>query len=237
MTVDDLQALYSELRGSRSAPAIMDARAFFLERQMQEAHVKLNEAYEKYSESRQRILRQDPEKQVDAKSPDRDRQVRRLQRKQDKAREIIESFEEYLGQLKKLAEKEKKREGARVNQAEPESVSTNVSPVEPVTVKKESFDEEFLSHFSNLIGDRQLDLVTSRFGFLPLSDIIEVQSDAVYLLRKGDSCLLINSILESEGDSKLTCVDLCNAKNRVRLSPEAMIKLSVRRRLVMLLKR
>ena len=117
MTVDDLQELYGELRGSRSAPAIMDARASFLERQYSDALAHLRDAHETYSESRQRILRQDPEKSVDKKAADRDRQIRRLKRKQDKARELIEKFEEFLPQLEKLAAKEIARSEAKVQDA------------------------------------------------------------------------------------------------------------------------
>ena len=44
MDVDDLQKLYSELRGSRSGPAVMDARAHFLERQMTDSLNSLKES-------------------------------------------------------------------------------------------------------------------------------------------------------------------------------------------------
>jgi hypothetical protein len=245
MTIDDLQALYSELRGSRSAPAIMDARAFFLERQMQDAHAKLNEAYETYSESRQRILRQDPETQVDAKAKDRDQQIRRLKRKQAKAREIIESLEDYLGQLKRLADKEKAREDSKSNATNqptateglPADAETDSDAVQRNVVKKDSLDDEMLKQFSGLIGDRQLDFVSSRYDFRPLTQVADVQTDAVYLYRKGDRCLLINAEFASAGDTELTCADVCKPTNRIQLSPNAMVKLSVKRQIVLLLEK
>ena len=251
MTVDDLQDLYGELRGSRSAPAIMDARAFFLERQWADSHTKLNEAYEKYRESRQRILRQDPEKEVDAKAKDRDRQVRRLQRKQDKAREIIQKFETYLPQLERLAEKERAKEESKavtptVSPSEqPDDVPPDVQDTPPLAqdrqiVTKDAIDEAFLNQFSVLIGDRQLEFVSGRFDFQPLADPQDVISDAIYLLRKGDRCMMIHAETlpddsDSEDNAKLLCVDIAKAKNRVELSPNAMVRLSQKRKLVLLL--
>lgn len=246
MTVDDLQDLYSELRGSRSAPAIMDARAHFLERQWGDALSKLTEAYEKYCETRQRILRQDPEKQVDAKAKDRDRQIRRLMRKQDKAREIIGKLETYLPQLEKLAEKEKAKEHAKQIAAEEDSSASDV-PADSVpadasvsdaeAINKESIDPQFLQHFSELIGDRQLDLVSSQFDFRPLDDPDDVAADAVYLLRKGDRCLLVHADVSADDAKKLKCVDIDNAKNRVELSRNAMVRLSQKRKLVLLIRK
>lgn len=248
MTVDDLQDLYSELRGSRSAPAIMDARAFFLERQWTESHAKLTEAYEKYSESRQRILRQDPEKQVDAKAKDRDRQVRRLQRKREKAMEIIEKFEEFLPQLERLAEKAKAKEDAKEKKpVEEQAVTTelesaaqsgNAQPAsnpEICTITKESIDAAFLKQFSDLIGDRQLEFVGNRYDFRPLDEPEDAFADALYLLRKGERCLLIHASPSPDQPGKLHCVDINNAKNHVTLSPRAMVKLSQKRKLVLLL--
>lgn len=245
MSVDDLQALYSELRGSRSAPAIMDARAFFLERQMQDAHAKLQEAYDKYHESRQRILRQDPEKHVDAKAKDRDQQIRRLKRKQEKAREIVGLFEEYLKQLQRLAEKEKTKEDSKAQSQSVNTETENTSPAissevqgagsHVAVVKKDSIDEGMLEHFSALIGDRQLEFVSSQFSFIPLLEITDVRSDAVYLLRKRDRCLLLNAETDPTDDSVLLCVDLNNANNHIQLSPEAMVRLSKKRKLVLLI--
>lgn len=252
MTVDDLQDLYGELRGSRSAPAIMDARAFFLERQWADSHTKLNEAYEKYRESRQRILRQDPEKEVDAKAKDRDRQVRRLQRKQDKAREIIQKFETYLPQLERLAEKDRAKEVSKAatptdspseqpdDDDAPDVQVTPPLPQDRQIVTKDSVDEAFLNQFSVLIGDRQLEFVSGRFDFQPLTDPQQVISDAIYLLRKGDRCMMIHAETladdtDSDDNAKLLCVDIVKAKNRVELSPNAMVRLSQKRKLVLLL--
>lgn len=230
LSVDDLQNLYGELRGSRSGPAIMDARAFFLERQMQDAHEKLLEAYETYRESRQRVLRQDPEKAVDAKAPDRDRQIRRLQRKQEKAREILKTFETFLSELEKLAGKEKAREDAKAQAAA-------VAAAAERTVGKDAITKPMLKVFHELIGDRQLEFVSDRFDFKPLESVGDVVAGAVYLYRKGERCLLVHVQRTSDGGETLEMVDLCNADNRIELSAEQMVGLSVKRRLVLLLQR
>ncbi len=231
LSVDDLQNLYSELRGSRSGPAITDARAFFLERQMKDAHEKLLEAYETYRESRQRVLRQDPEQAVDAKTPDRDRQVRRLQRKQEKAREILKTFEKFLSELERLAGKEKAREEAKAQAAAAGASAAGK------TVGRDAITKPMLKVFHELIGDRQLEFVSDRFDFKPLESVGDVVSGAVYLYRKGERCLLVHIQRTGDGGEPLEMVDLCNAGNRIELSAEQMVGLSVKRRLVLLLQR
>ncbi len=47
MNAEDLQNVYDELRGSRSAPLVMDARSLFLDQQYTAALAKLTEAQEK----------------------------------------------------------------------------------------------------------------------------------------------------------------------------------------------
>ncbi len=242
----------------------MDARAHFLERQYQDAFDSLNGAYQSYCESRQRILRQDAEKQVEAKAKDRDRQVRRLVRKQEKARELIEKFEELLPQIERLVEKSKAREDAKPTTAaqtdqdspdaeslppdslEPDSSADDQVPVDQASVDqasadpstpadKDDFDPAWLEQFADLIDDRQLEFVSSRFGFRPLGEVGDVIPGAVYLMRKrGRGFLLYGRRVEGE-DARLHLVDLCNAKNNIDLSFESIVKLSKKRRLVMLL--
>ena len=106
MDADDLQELYNNLRGSRSALAVLDARSLYVDKEYRRAHGKLQEAYATYQESRTRLLRQNPEAQF-AGEKDADRQIRRLKRKQEKAREILEVFEDLLSQLDRRARREK----------------------------------------------------------------------------------------------------------------------------------
>jgi hypothetical protein len=106
MDADDFQDLYKLLRGSRCATAVLDARALFVERKMERSLLKMNEARASFAESRHRVLRQDPEKTVDATVKDRDRQVKKAKRKQEKAQETLDAFDELMPVLTKMAQRE-----------------------------------------------------------------------------------------------------------------------------------
>ena len=124
MDADDFQDLYKLLRGSRCATAVLDARALFVERRMEQSLLKMSEARASFAESRHRVLRQDPEKTIDAKAKDRDRQVKKVKRKQEKAQETLDAFDELIPALTKMAQREisrRERKGAEkgaVGQAE-----------------------------------------------------------------------------------------------------------------------
>jgi len=109
MDADDFQDLYKLLRGSRCATAVLDARALFVERKMERSLLKMSEARASFAESRHRVLRQDPEKTIDAKATDRDRQVKKAKRKQEKAQETLDAFDELIPVLTKMAKRETSR--------------------------------------------------------------------------------------------------------------------------------
>ena len=109
MDADDFQDLYKLLRGSRCATAVLDARALFVERKLELALLELTEARASFAESRHRVLRQDPEKTIDAKAKDRDRQIKKAKRKQEKAQETLDAFDELLPVLTKMAQRELSR--------------------------------------------------------------------------------------------------------------------------------
>ncbi len=121
MDADDFQDLYKLLRGSRSAMAVLDARALYLEKKMAESLAKLVHARDSFVESRSRLLKQDVEKQVDAKAKDADLQIKKLKRKQDKVLETVKGFDELLPALEKLVEREKARQ-AKQAASHPEPV-------------------------------------------------------------------------------------------------------------------
>ncbi|MEM6471767.1 MAG: hypothetical protein AAF802_19565 [Planctomycetota bacterium] len=103
-------------------------------------------------------------------------------------------------------------------------------------VTKEDVDLVWMLAFNDLIGDRQLDLVSGHYGFRPIESPAEAIIGAVYLYRRQDKCTMV--ILQqgqSEGD--LVLADLQNDKNRVETTIERLIALSTKRRLVLLLKR
>ncbi|MGI9471303.1 MAG: hypothetical protein ACR2NZ_07230 [Rubripirellula sp.] len=142
MDVDDFQNLYNLLRGSRSAMAVLDARALFSEKKLDAAHLKLTEAREVYAESRARVLKQDPEKQIDAKAKDRDRQLKKAKRKQEKARETLEAFDELLPALMKSAERQNERLARVSARAETEpSEDDSESQPEPARIDLDAGSE------------------------------------------------------------------------------------------------
>ena len=146
MDADDFQNLYKLLRGSRCATAVLDARALFVERKMESALLKMAEARASFAESRHRVLRQDPEKTIDAKAKDRDRQVKKAKRKQEKAQETLDAFDEILPVLTKLSQREEGRRerqsGAEQGQAitdPPTSSSSEAAMVkEPTSVSDDA---------------------------------------------------------------------------------------------------
>lgn len=134
MNADDFQDLYNSLRGSRSSMPVLDARGLFMDKEFQKAHDKLLEARTTYHESRSRLLKQDAEKQFAGKK-DADREIRRLKRKQEKASEILETFDDLLTQLARRGKRQE--ETTRSRQArlkteppEPEAPDEPEPPVE-----------------------------------------------------------------------------------------------------------
>jgi hypothetical protein len=126
MDADDFQDLYKLLRGSRCAVAVLDARTLFVERKMAASLLKMTEARASFAESRHRVLRQDPEKAIDPKAKDRDRQVKKVKRKQEKAQETLDAFDEILPALNKLSEREAVRR-ARQTDADPSATSPSAA--------------------------------------------------------------------------------------------------------------
>ncbi|MEM0927154.1 MAG: hypothetical protein AAGJ83_14015 [Planctomycetota bacterium] len=103
-------------------------------------------------------------------------------------------------------------------------------------IAKEDVDSVWMLAFSELIGDRQLDLVSSHFGFSPVESAEQVQVGAVYLYRRSEQCTLV--ILEEADDTEsFLLTDLQDGANRVEITASGLIGLSEKRRLVLLLKR
>lgn len=139
MDADDFQDLYKLLRGSRCATAVLDARALFVERKLELALLELTEARASFAESRHRVLRQDPEKTIDAKAKDRDRQIKKAKRKQEKAQETLDAFDELLPVLTKMAQRELNRK-ERQSGAEQSETTAEDPPARPTSagVSKEA---------------------------------------------------------------------------------------------------
>ncbi|TWT98361.1 hypothetical protein [Stieleria varia] len=209
MNAEDLQSIYDELRGSRSAPLVMDARSLFLDQQYTAALGKMTEAQEKYQESRFRILKQDPVKQVDPKAKDADRQIRRLVRKREKAEEILAMIDEVLPELKKLSDKEKTKKAKEAAQAESapptddassdvadsESATNDESPSESGldadTLTADEVSPDFVDQFMQSTTQEQIELIGQRFGFQPIQTDQDVVAGTVCFLKGDDESLLV----------------------------------------------
>lgn len=144
MDADDFQDLYKLLRGSRCAVAVLDARTLFAERKMEDSLLKMTEARASFAESRHRVLRQDPEKTIDAKAKDRDHQVKKAKRKQEKAQETLDAFDEILPTLTKLAQRqvERRERQGDAGQTQPDNNPSSKSHGAATAVKKEASDSD-----------------------------------------------------------------------------------------------
>lgn len=250
MDADDFEALYRELRGSSCSRAIVDAKAAFVDRDFQVSQTLLTEAYETYKESRSRILRKDAEKQVEAKAPDRDRQVRRLKRKQEKAQELIGKFEEVLPQLEKYVDREQLRteraaERERNKAKSEEQVATAEEGAKTsLEAKKPEDDSErltvpasFEKRFVESSGEDQLDVVSEYFGFRPFTEAERVPPGSLYLLRESGKSLLIIAEKDPLNHDQMLCIDYFHPATTVPMTPAMMAQLSEDRKLVMLLEK
>lgn len=241
MDADDFEALYRELRGSRSSHPIMDAKSAFTDRDYERSQSLLTEAYETYKESRQRILRQDPEKQVEAKAPDRERQVRRLKRKQEKAQELIDQFEKLLPQLEKLVDRQRARQQRAVEKTR-QLPSEDPAPSKPsvdeeLAAKRLSVHPDFEKHFVETRGDDQLAVVSKHYAFRAVSRETDVQTGHLYLLRDGGRSVLIVAEKNPLAENELLCIDYFDPAMTVPMSPATMVQLSENRKLVMLMEK
>lgn len=148
MDADDFQDLYKLLRGSRCATAVLDARALFVERRLEQSLLKMSEARASFAESRHRVLRQDPEKTIDAKAKDRDRQVKKAKRKQEKAQETLDAFDELIPVLTKMTQREIRRrertvaEESNVGQVEPSSEQPATTEIADKSVGQATSDRD-----------------------------------------------------------------------------------------------
>ncbi|MGI9470773.1 MAG: hypothetical protein ACR2NZ_04535, partial [Rubripirellula sp.] len=103
---------------------MLDAKALFMENKLTLAQSKIVSAREAYAEARSRLLKLPAEKQVDAKSRDADRQIKKVIRKQEKAQEALEAFDEMLPQLAKLIVRdERRREREQAREAEQQAAT------------------------------------------------------------------------------------------------------------------
>ncbi len=246
MNADDLQELYKLLRGSRSAMIVLDARAQFADRQWEKALALLQEARDTYAESRTRLLRQDPE-DVRGKDQDAQRQTRRIKRKQDKVREILDTFDELLPQLEKLAKRQQQRDEKQVTAptlaAEESSApvaDADQEPQQPPDVddfsvaRPADVTDEFATAFLQSTGDDQLGLISRYFGFREVSSDRDIHADALYFIRSGEKSFLVRTLGNATSDTEVTLASAIDETPMKPFQPKAFIKLGKKRKMVLL---
>ncbi len=119
--------LYRLLRGSQAATALVEAKSLHAEEKFGECVTLLERTLERYAQSRESTLSKDLS-HVEAIQPGKlDKETKRLVRKQDKANDALEQFQELI---------EKVRRNVRRNAATPKPASDATLPL--TTAKSES---------------------------------------------------------------------------------------------------
>ena len=235
MNADDFQDLYKLLRGSKSAFGVLDARTLFLEKKMQAALAKIVDSRESYSTSRTRLMKQDAKKQVDAKAKDAERQIKRIERKQEKVREILKKFDEMMPALEKLAAKEHEKESAQQQDAVHDDggvaieTQTGVRPVAPKDVSV-----EFAARFIETEGDKQLELISGNFGFQPIESEEDIFPNSVYFIRIQNESFLVHTRGQDEMGDDVPLVSVVDEMPMKTYTRDAFVRLGTRRRMVLL---
>ena len=236
MNADDFQDLYKLLRGSKSAFGVLDARTLFLEKKMQAALAKIVDSRESYSTSRTRLMKQDAKKQVDAKAKDAERQIKRIERKQEKVREILKKFDEMMPALEKLAAKEHEKESAQQQGAAVhDDGGVAIEPqtgVRPVTPKDVSV--EFAARFIETEGDKQLELISGNFGFQPIESEEDIFPNSVYFIRIQNESFLVHTRGQDEMGDDVPLVSVVDEMPMKTYTRDAFVRLGTRRRMVLL---
>jgi len=246
MNADDFQELYKLLRGSKSAMPVLDAKTLYSEGKMDAALEKLVGARETFMESRSRLIKQDVEAQVDKKAKDRDRQVKKLKRKQEKLLDTVKVFDELIPQLEKQAERERQRAekaAARAEAHEPSAAEVKTSTSEAASptelprqevARTSDVSEDFAAAFTGTEGDERLDVVSKRFGFREVESDEDLCAESLYLIQSGSKSYLVAT---PSDDAMVETVAVTNVVDDRPIKPfsrKDFLQLGKRRKMVLL---
>lgn len=250
MDADDFQDLYKLLRGSRSATAVLDAHALYLERKLAESLAKLVHARDSFLESRSRLLKQDVAKQVDAKAKDAELQIKKLKRKQDKLIETVKSFDELVPALEKLVERDLARQAkTETASAEPiDAQKETEQEVEPepnewqpvrnsIVARADDVSRAFVEQFQSAQGEELLDVISDKFDFREVQTEQDILGDALYYVQTSKRNLLALTPATDELANTITLTSAIDGKTIKPLSRKAFLKLGIGRKMVLLTKR
>ncbi len=255
MNADQFQDLYKLLRGSKAATAVLDARALFMEKRLQQAYQKLSDARESFAESRSRVLRQTPEQQLDPKARDADRQLKKLKRKQDKTIETIKLFDELLPQLEKLVERQQRHqelEDAREHEApapdpsDQEAMAPNVAPADaaPESIQHEAkgyqvarisdLSKELITALSDAAQEQRLDIINQHFGFREVSSDEDLHGDALYYIQTKNAEILASTPSAEQMGDEICLISVIDHRTIKPFSRASFLKLGTSRKMVLL---
>ena len=247
MNAEDFQDLYKLLRGSKSAFAVLDARTLFIDNQFRAALAKVIEAQESYQQSRSRLMKSAAKDQVNPREKDAERQIRKIERKQEKVREILKKFDEVIPPLTKKADREEPIEIAADQVFDSEADATQATVTESGIQDTIEMDDErpaapedvtaeFVARFLKSEGDEQLDLISAHFGFRPVESEEDIFANSLYFIRIEDESFLVytgDEAAMSNGVPLVSAVDKIPMKTYTQ---EAFLRLGARRRMVLLTK-
>ncbi|MGB7344545.1 MAG: hypothetical protein WBD20_10050 [Pirellulaceae bacterium] len=246
MNAEEYQDLYKLLRGSKSAFTVLDARTLFIEKKTAQSLEKIQEARAAYEQSRSRMMKQPAAKQVDPKAADADRQIKRIERKQDKVKEILKAFDEMMPKLQKLVDREgtpKKAEAEVDPESKPievprPSADSLASDLEHGTYERPAnrndLTELFIARFNQLEGDEQLLWIGKHFGFREIKGDEDVHPDSLYFIKIQDESFLVQTRSAEDLKDGIPLFSVaCNIPMKT-YTREAFVRLGQRRRMVLL---
>ncbi len=251
MDADDFQDLYKLLRGSRSAIAVLDARALYLENRMVASLEKLVYARESFVETRSRLINQDVKQQVDSKAKDADLQIKKLKRKQDKVLDTVKGFDELLPALEKLAEREKARKAKEAadhsaavdlpehaeSEVQQEPLGGGQPAADSAVARSADVSQAFIESFQGVEGDELLDVISDQFGFREVQSEQDILGDALYYIQTSKGNFLVVTPATEEMTDSITLTSAIDGKPIKPFSRKAFLQLGRRRRMVLLTKR
>ncbi len=267
MNADDLHDLYKMLRGSRSALMVLDARGLFMDRQYEKALALLVESRDAFAESRTRLMKQDAEAEGaktkgkdKAKNKEAERAARRIKRKQDKVKEILDTFDELVPQVEKLAKRRADRQptekvDAAPEAAEPsEAAESNAESIgqsgggsgrqvldlprtSSIPARPSEVTREFSEAFRASSGDQQLGVISQFFGFCEVQSESDIHADALYYIRSGEKSFLIRTLADASVAGEITMATAIDSKPMKPFKPKAFLKLGKKRKMVLLTSR
>ena len=183
-----------------------------------------------------------PEKQVDAKAPDAAKQIKRIERKQEKVNEILKAFDEMLPKLQKLVDRQKPKSGDDSDASSVKSPASSDRADDPVVeagvyerpASRDDLTQIFIDRFNQIDGDDQLTWIGKHFGFRPVETEEDIYADSLYFIKIEDETFLVQTGGADEMGNEVPLISVNNNVPMKTYTKEAFVRLGTRRRMVLL---